>query len=144
MLIAAGVAAGATLAIDQLSKAVVRATVPEWHPLDGSVGITHQRNYGSAYAFLPAVPAWGAYVGSALVGAGAFAAGARFSSNPVLAAMGAGMMFGGGVGNAIDRSRQGYVTDFIHTSDLFGVYNLADASLMSGAGLIGLSFMTRS
>lgn len=135
MLAAAGVAAGATLVVDQASKAVVRAKLEpgERHDiaLGGEVAITHVKNTGSAYGLLGEMPTWLPIAGTAVIGAGMLALGARSPRAAVVGA-GAGLVIGGGIGNVVDRLHQGHVTDFIHTTDLFGHYNVADVAISAG------------
>ncbi|MBN8822600.1 MULTISPECIES: signal peptidase II [unclassified Spirosoma] len=56
-----------------------------------------------------------------------------------LLALGASFIIGGGIGNLIDRAAYGSVTDFLHIRlGLLqtGIFNMADVSVMVGAGLI--------
>ncbi|UFH53351.1 signal peptidase II [Spirosoma sp. KNUC1025] len=66
---------------------------------------------------------------------------------PRLFVAGACFIIGGGIGNLIDRIAYGSVTDFLHISyGIFqtGIFNMADVSVMVGAGLILLnSFLQR-
>lgn len=55
-----------------------------------------------------------------------------------------GLIVGGALGNVIDRLRFGYVVDFIKTFDgRFPVFNIADACVVVGIGIIAL-FLARS
>ena len=55
-----------------------------------------------------------------------------------------GMVIGGASGNLIDRARLGYVVDFvelrINETLRFYVFNVADASISIGVGLLALAF----
>ena len=155
MLVAAGIAAGATLAVDQVTKAMTRRSMEPDETrdlaLDGQVGIGHIQNFGSAYGLVPNMPTWIPAVGTAVIGGALLALGSRFGSGAAAASgrgaittmaagIGAGLVIGGGLGNVIDRVHQGHVTDMIHTTDLFGYYNVADiavnAGLVAGVGAI--------
>ncbi len=154
MLVAAGIAAGATLAVDQVTKAMTRSAMEPNETrdiaLDGQVGIGHIQNFGSAYGLVPNMPTWVPAVGTAVIGGALLAAGARFGGGAaasghgamttMAAGIGAGLVIGGGLGNVIDRVHQGHVTDMIHTTDMFGYYNVADiavnAGLVAGVGAI--------
>jgi signal peptidase II len=144
MLVAAGVAAAATVAIDQGTKALVRGSMDqgEIHRADthGQFSIGHIENNGSAYGIIGDLPTWAPVLGTAVIG-GAMLALNRGSRHSVLAGIGAGMVIGGGVGNAIDRMHQGTVTDFIHTTNAFGFYNVADIGITAGMGAAGLAFV---
>lgn len=151
VLLAAGIAAGATLAVDQATKAMTRSSMEpnETRDLafDGAVGIGHIENHGSAYGLVSDMPTWVPAVGTAVIGGTLLAVAARFGSSGAQAPMttmaagiGAGLVIGGGLGNVIDRVHQGHVTDMLHTTDLFGYYNVADvainAGLVAGVGAI--------
>jgi signal peptidase II len=144
MLVVAGIAAGATLAVDQVTKAIARSAFEpdETKDLafDGTVGLGHIQNHGNAYGLIEHMPTWIPAVGTAVIGGALLAMGGRAGTNATVAGLGAGLVIGGGLGNVIDRVHQGHVTDMIHTSDLFGYYNVADiavnAGLVAGVGAI--------
>ncbi len=52
-----------------------------------------------------------------------------------------GLVFGGTIGNLIDRLRYGHVTDFISVS-VWPTFNIADASLTVGILLFVYLFLT--
>lgn len=53
-----------------------------------------------------------------------------------------GMVIGGGAGNLLDRLRLGYVTDFIDLLFVrFYVFNVADAMIVVGMILLGISLL---
>src|SRR5690606_20561155 len=120
MLAAAGITAAATVAIDQATKAAARRAFEPGEVRDvalgGQVAVGNIENHGSAYGIIGRMPAWVPVVGTAVIGGGLLALN-RGSARPMLAAIGAGMVVGGGAGNAIDRLHQGHVTDFAHTTD---------------------------
>jgi signal peptidase II len=150
MLVAAGIAAGATLAIDQVTKAITRSSMKPNETKDlalgGAVGVGHIQNFGSAYGLVPNMPTWVPAVGTAVIGGALLAVGSRHGGGSrgalttMAAGIGAGLVIGGGLGNVIDRVHQGHVTDMIHTTDMFGYYNVADvavnAGLIAGVGAI--------
>jgi signal peptidase II len=144
MLVAAGVAAAATIAIDQTTKAIVRGTMApgEIHRADqgGQFSIGHVKNHGAAYGSFDGIGAAIPAVVTGALGAGLLFANRR-STHPLLAGIGAGMAIGGGIGNVIDRAHQDYVTDFIHTTDAFGYYNVADVGITGGIGLAGAAWI---
>ena len=68
-------------------------------------------------------------------------------NTPRLFVAGACFIMGGGIGNIIDRMAYGSVTDFLHISfGIFqtGIFNMADVSVMVGAGLILLNSFLKS
>jgi signal peptidase II len=144
MLVAAGVAAAATVAVDQATKALVRGSMEPGDMMradqHGTFSIGHVQNNGGGYGIIGDMPMWAPLLGTAVIG-GALLAVNRGSGHPLLAGIGAGMVIGGGIGNTIDRVHQGHVTDFIHTTDAFGYYNGADIGITAGMGAAGLAFL---
>ena len=135
----------AVVVIDQLSKLVVQARLPEGHAVDvlpiltllhvHNTGIAFSMFAGSGFALilLPLV------VTAVVLG---FWAHNREGGRP--AAAGFALILGGAIGNLIDRLRLGYVTDFLllHFGNwtLF-VFNLADAALTLGPALLILVYL---
>jgi signal peptidase II len=139
MLVGAGVAAAATIAVDQASKALVRSRMQpgELHrAAGGQLAIGHVENPSSAYGLLGRLPSWVPAVGTAAIG-GALLALNRGTSKPLLAGIGVGLLVGGGAGNVIDRLHRGSVTDFAHVTNAFGYFNVADVAIDAGLGLAG-------
>ena len=57
----------------------------------------------------------------------------RRAQGPLGETIALAFVFAGGVGNALDRFMQGYVTDFIHTTFIeFPVFNVADIGVTCG------------
>jgi signal peptidase II len=57
-------------------------------------------------------------------------------------AIGMGMALGGATGNMLDRLRRGAIVDFVAIGP-WPVFNLADAALVAGTGLILLTVLDR-
>jgi signal peptidase II len=57
-----------------------------------------------------------------------------------------GLVIGGALGNLVDRARFGAVVDFLDFSGLFfpWVFNVADAAITVGAGLLALDFLLQA
>lgn len=131
----------AVLAIDQVSKALVRATVaPDASvPLiDGVFELTYVRNMGAAFGLFPGRQPVFMLVSVAVVCAIAvYWRRARPTEWPV--AISLGLILGGAVGNLIDRAAIGKVTDFFYLSLIdFPVFNVADAAIVVGVGVLML------
>jgi signal peptidase II len=63
----------------------------------------------------------------------------KSGSHQVIARLGFALILGGAVGNLIDRAVLGYVVDYVlfHTPGWsFAIFNLADAAITVGAGLV--------
>ena len=134
------------VALDQVTKALVRALLP----LHESVSIvpelldfTHVRNTGAAFGLLNAMdvpfkPLLMTTIAlAALLAIGVFAA--RTSPGEPLARLGLALVFGGATGNLIDRVTAGYVIDFVdvYWNDWhFWAFNVADSAITVGACLL--------
>jgi signal peptidase II len=126
----------AVLAVDQATKAIVRAALAPGEGVDavGPYTIFHVHNPGVA---------GGGFAGNALPLALLSILGVMLlyeflsqrSRSRVLLALGFGLLVGGGLGNLVDRARLGWVTDFIRNGEY--AFNVADVAIFSG-GLIVL------
>jgi len=120
------------LAADQASKrAVEHGIVPgEEHKVLPGITLVNTRNHGVAFGFLPghqdAVTALITIALLALLVYFARHADQRLIWLPT------GMLIGGGLGNIIDRLRDGSVTDFIKLPLGWPPFNLADSSITLG------------
>lgn len=134
------------LVLDQLTKIAVRQTLPlhdAVNVIPGFVDITHVRNTGAAFGLLnaadfpykPAVMI--AIAAAALVAIAAY--GAQLGLHERLARFGLALILGGAFGNLIDRAVAGHVVDFVdvYWGDAhFWAFNVADAAISVGAGLV--------
>jgi signal peptidase II len=130
--------AACVVALDQVTKLWVRSTLTlyETVPVFGRLSLTNVRNTGSAFglfvnqAFLLTL--------IAVVGVIAILLFYRyFSKSSMLGVSSLSLVFGGAVGNLIDRLRFGYVTDFILVR-LWGdfywpTFNVADSAISIGS-----------
>ena len=122
---------------DQATKAVVRAgmEIGESVPLlDGVLNLTHVSNEGAAFGlFKGSVPF---FIAMAVVVLGAIAWVLwRYRGDSLLFATSLSLIFGGAVGNLIDRAVAGRVTDFIDVH-IWPVFNVADIALDVGVALL--------
>ncbi|GAB4016699.1 signal peptidase II [Spirosoma koreense] len=134
---------------DQVSKTIVRERVSYGENIrlwQNHLTVTKIENSG---AFLSLGDAWPPFVKNTLllilpimaIVLGFAYLLLRFNL-PRLFVLGASFIIGGGVGNLIDRIAYGSVTDFLHIQLGFfqtGIFNMADVSVMVGAGLILLN-----
>jgi signal peptidase II len=127
----AGLLVVAVLALDQLTKRLVRSgiTVGDQHKFLPGVQLVHVRNTGVAFGFLSG--------GGALVLLFTFAAlavlltyFARHPTRPYLW-IPTGLLVGGALGNLLDRILNGAVTDFIKLPH-WPAFNVADMSITFG------------
>ncbi len=135
--------AGLIIALDQISKAIVRAKIPfygEWMPIEWLAPYFRFVNWENTGA------AFGLFQSGGLV----FAILAVVISifiiyyypqiplNETLSRIAMAMQMGGALGNLVDRIVFGPVTDFIAVGE-FPVFNIADSSITIGVGLLILS-----
>jgi signal peptidase II len=126
-LVAAGV-----VALDQATKALVRATVDQGdrEAVLPGVEIVHTRNTGVAFGAL----AGGGAVVTVVIVVALAALLAYFATHVrrPLVWLPTGMLLGGAIGNVIDRARSGAVTDFVQLPLGFPPFNVADMSITFG------------
>jgi signal peptidase II len=127
----------AVIAVDQLSKAIVRSSLATGHHTGSFLGfrIAHAKNTGVAFGFLGGG-------GALVIAVTVLALGLvlvwfwRSPNSPGLW-LAAGLIAGGALGNLIDRIRLGSVTDFIDPP-LWPTFNVADMAITIGAVIIVL------
>ena len=130
--LAAGAVAAGVLALDQLSKAIVRDRLAFGDRRDlipGVLDLVHVRNSGIAFGFLSDGGAL-LVVGTAI----ALLALVVFfltHTGRALVWIPTGLLLGGAIGNLIDRARAGSVTDFVKFPH-FPAFNVADMAITFG------------
>lgn len=130
--IRAGLVALFVIALDQLTKHLVRASIVPGEERDVLPGLqlVDTRNHGVAFGFLPGDHlAVTIVVGLALLALLAYFA--RHASRPLIW-LPTGMLLGGALGNILDRLREGSVTDFVKFPLGWPPFNLADVSITLG------------
>ena len=117
-LAAAAVAAG-VVAVDQLTKAIVRGEIVPGDRVEvvGPLDLVNVSNSGIAFGFL--------------AGGGALLAFFITHARQRLIWLPTGLLLGGAFGNLIDRARDGSVTDFLKVP-LWPAFNVADIAITSG------------
>lgn len=141
----------AVLALDQLTKLLVLARLSPGAPVplvDGFLDFTLVMNPGLAFGMLAGTPpGWRWLVALlslfALSILGLFAV-RLLPGGGWPACVSIGLIFGGAVGNLIDRGRFGAVVDFIHVywqSYHWPNFNVADSAITVGVGLLALRFL---
>jgi signal peptidase II len=106
--------------------------------------ITYVRNFGAAFGLLQRAPSWFRdpfflvvpLVASVII----LAVYAKLRDDQKVSAWGLSLIFGGAVGNLIDRIRFGYVVDFLdfHWKELYHypAFNVADSAIVIGVGTL--------
>ncbi len=124
----------ATVAVDQLTKAIARALLDPSQSvpvIEGVFHLTHVRNTGAAFGLMPGQRTL-FIVTSTLVLAAIGLYWWRVRPKGVLLSISLGLIAGGAIGNLIDRVIAGRVTDFFDLQ-IWPVFNIADTSIVFGA-----------
>jgi signal peptidase II len=136
----AGTLAAVAIALDQVTKAIVRSEIVLGEEIDvfGPLGLTQTHNTGVSWGL-----ASGA--GAPLVIITLFALGVivyLFSRDPARPGMwvACGLLAGGAVGNLIDRVAAGHVTDFIELPP-WPPFNVADVCVTFGVVILVLIYL---
>ena len=132
--------------LDQATKSIVRSSLPLYESREviaGFLNFTYVQNTGAAFGMLNNVDfpyksiVMMVIAGLALVAIAAYATQLGFEDR--LARLGLSCILGGAIGNLIDRALLGYVVDFIDVywrGRHFWAFNIADAAINVGAGLV--------
>ena len=141
----------AIIAIDQLTKAMVRTMLPLHDSvtiLPGLVDFTHVRNTGAAFGILNAAdfPFKTAVIAliatAALIGVGVYAA--SLAHHQLAARLGLALIIGGAAGNLLDRVVAGSVVDFVDVywrTYHFWAFNVADSAITIGVAIMILDML---
>jgi signal peptidase II len=143
--------AAAVVALDQLTKAVALGRLAPGVPvdvIDGLLALTLVMNPGLAFGLLGGLPtAWRWVVACLSVVALLILARIALRLPPTggrLAHAAVGCVFGGAVGNLIDRARFGAVVDFIdvyHRGYHWPAFNVADSAITIGVALLAFRLL---
>ncbi|MEW6172733.1 MAG: signal peptidase II [Bacillota bacterium] len=124
-----------TILADQLSKLLAaRFLLDKAVSVPGVLTLHYVGNPGAAFGFFANRTPFLVLV-SLVLGAVVLAGYNKIKAAPVYWRWGVGLLFGGALGNLIDRLRFGYVVDFIDFS-FWPVFNLADTALVCAVAVI--------
>jgi signal peptidase II len=147
-------AALTVILIDQVSKALIVATLPLYDSvtiIPRVLDFTYVRNTGMAFGLLQesTMPykrlVTGALALAALAGITMFAR--TLTPEEKWSRFGLALILGGALGNLIDRARVGYVVDFVDVywrGWHFWAFNVADAAINVGAAFVFGELFLRS
>ena len=139
------------LALDQVTKAMVRQLIPEHTSVSvvpGLLDLTHVRNTGAAFGLLNSadfplkaviIPA---IATAALVAVGLYSS--SLAHHQRAARVGLALIIGGAAGNLIDRIVVGSVVDFVDVywrTYHFWAFNVADSAISVGVTIMILDMM---
>lgn len=131
----------AVIVLDQVSKQLVvrEMLLYERIPLIPNLNLFHVHNTGAAFSMFSGAPPL-MFIGLGVaVSVGILWWMRRNPATDRLAAAAMSLILGGALGNVIDRATRGHVVDFIdfYIGDWhFAAFNIADAAISVGAGLL--------
>ena len=145
---------GAVLIADQITKALVLAHLPLGYSVSvipGFFDLTHVHNPGGAFGFLadlsPTARSW-LFIAVSLLAAGLIVWFYwQTPSSQRLLEFGLALVFGGAIGNLVDRIRFGVVVDFIdvYLGDLhWPAFNVADSAITIGVFIFAFHLIKRN
>lgn len=147
----ASVIAVVVLILDQVTKYVALRNLPPAQPveiIDGFFALTLVMNPGLAFGFLSWTPeAWRwivAVLSIAALGVLGVVGARLLASGGFLSALALGLIFGGAIGNLIDRARFGAVVDFLDfywRAYHWPAFNIADSAISVGVTLLALKLL---
>ncbi len=145
------VLAAVVVVLDQVTKAVALAHLIPGHPLvlgDRWLSLTLVMNPGLAFGLLGTIPpAWRWVVAALSIVALLVLARVALRVLPtggVTGVIAVGLIFGGAVGNLIDRARFGAVVDFVDVhwrTWHWPAFNVADSAISVGVALLALRLL---
>jgi signal peptidase II len=144
--------AATIVVLDQVTKALALTHLIPGHPLvlaDDWLSLTLVMNPGLAFGLLGTIqPAWRWTVAALSIAALIVLARVALRVLPTGGATGVlavGLIFGGAVGNLIDRARFGAVVDFVDVhwqTWHWPAFNVADSAISVGVALLALRLLT--
>jgi signal peptidase II len=142
---------GMVVALDQLTKAAVRAALPLGESrsiIPEFLDLTHVHNTGAAFGLLNAAEFQYKSIVMIVIAAVALVAIAAYATqlgfHERMARLGLALILGGAFGNLIDRAVAGFVVDFVDVywgTTHFWAFNVADAAITIGAVLVLLDMI---
>lgn len=132
--------AAVALLADQATKLLARRLTEPVALIPGLIGLRYAENTGMAFSLLSGRPWLLGVLSLVLIIAGAVVL--RRYQLGTLSRVAAMLMLGGATGNIIDRFFTGYVVDMIEVLAFrFAIFNVADACLTVGCGLMAASLL---
>ncbi len=145
-LVAGAVVAGA-IALDQLSKWLIRLTMElgdSVQVIRSFFHITRHHNEGAAWGIFPGQMTFFIVITIIAVGLFAFLSKELDFKRKTFFSIGISLLFGGAIGNFIDRLRFRYVVDFLDFRFFgysFPIFNVADICLTVGIALFAFELL---
>ncbi|MGQ0699521.1 MAG: signal peptidase II [Panacagrimonas sp.] len=136
----------AVMLSDQITKQLVILNLEYFEsvPVLPMFNLVHLQNRGAAFSMMSQMPPWFFVLLGVGVAVGILIWLRRNPRGQRLVASGLSLILGGALGNVIDRVRLGHVTDFVDFyvgNWHFAAFNVADAAITVGAGLLLLDML---
>jgi signal peptidase II len=128
--------AGAAVAADQVTKAIVSSSLSLGESIDvvGPLSIHHVQNSGIAFGLFPTATA-GVIVLTGVAVAWMLVFFARSGGRHPILPVALGLLLGGSLSNLVDRVRLGHVVDFLDFR-FWPAFNLADSFIVAGVAVL--------
>jgi len=133
----------AVIALDQFSKyLVLTRLVPigDYNLIKGFLEFTYVENYGIAFGMFQNKTLF-FIISTALIASVVLFFVFKMAKKYVFYTVCLSLIFGGAIGNLIDRIRLGFVVDFIHFSFFPPVFNIADSAVVVGAIALSIAIL---
>jgi signal peptidase II len=139
-----GLIALAVIALDQLVKVIVRATIDQGQVVElfAGINLVHTINTGIAFSLFSGSTGLIAVLTLVAIAVIAIVL-VAYAGQHKLVPIGGGLLLGGSIGNLIDRISRDGVTDFIAIGP-WPPFNVADIAITSGAALLVLALILSS
>jgi signal peptidase II len=133
----------AIIALDQYTKFLtLTKLVPigDFNVIPGFLEFTYVENYGIAFGMFQNKTLF-FIIATSIIAVIVLYFVFKMSKKYVFFTICLSLIFGGAVGNIIDRIRLGYVVDFIHFSFFPPVFNIADSGVVVGAIALSIAIL---
>jgi signal peptidase II len=133
----------AVIAIDQFSKYLtVTRLMPigDYNVISGFLEFTYVENFGIAFGMFQN-QRWFFVISTCIIALVVLYFIFKMFKKYVFYTICLSLIFGGAIGNLIDRIRLGYVIDFIHFSFFPPVFNIADSAVVVGAIALSIAIL---
>ncbi|MGQ0530044.1 MAG: signal peptidase II [Panacagrimonas sp.] len=136
----------AVMLADQITKQMAIRSIAQFESVTvlPFLNWVHLQNRGAAFSMLSQMPPWFFVLLGVVVSVAILIWLRRNPTGQRAVAAGLALILGGALGNVIDRVRLGHVTDFVdfHVAGWhFAAFNVADAAITIGAGLLILDML---
>ncbi|MDF2533265.1 MAG: lipoprotein signal peptidase [Clostridia bacterium] len=133
----------AVIALDQFSKYLtVTRLMPmgDYNVISGFLEFTYVENFGIAFGMFQN-QRWFFVISTSIIAVVVLYFIFKMFKKYVFYTICLSLIFGGAIGNLIDRIRLGYVIDFIHFSFFPPVFNIADSAVVVGAIALSIAIL---